>query len=418
MKETKNIEFKEEVSNTFLKTVSAYANYGTGIICFGIADDGTIRGIKDPVTACLNIENKINDSINPVPDYTLQTNETTGVITLTVQEGLHKPYLYRSKAYKRNDTATIEADRLELTRLILAGQNTSFEELPAKSQQLTFSVLEGKLKECLDLDEVTKDHLKTLELYDDKKGFNNAAELLADQNSFPGIDAVRFGDSISILLDRETYTGESILKQYDHALALYRKYYQYEIIRGSTRENVERIPEKAYREAIANALIHRTWDVPSCINVAMFEDRIEITSPGGLPQGVSEESFLRGGISQLRNRIIGTVFFRLHLIEHFGTGIRRINESYAASARKPVYKVLSDSIHIILPVIESVTNLPEDEMKVLACIRGKRVSSSEIAEAVGFGKSKVVSILKKLVASGHIRQIGSGRGTQYTAERS
>ena len=212
MRESRTLEYKESITNTFLKTVSAFANYGSGEIIFGIADDGRIIGIQDPKAACLDIENRINDSIDPVPEYTLSINEKTSVITLRVQEGLHKPYLYKAKAYRRNDSATIAADRLELARLILEGQNSSYEELPASDQSLlSFQILEEKLKTVLQIDSFTKDTLKTLELYKEGSGFNKAGELLADQNGFPGIDAVRFGDSINIILDRETYEHTSIL---------------------------------------------------------------------------------------------------------------------------------------------------------------------------------------------------------------
>lgn len=111
MRETKNLEFKEKLTNTFLKTVSAFANYGSGKIKFGIKDDGSIVGIKNPVEFCLNVENKINDSIKPNPDYNLEIDPKTNVVTLTVKQGINPPYLYKSKAYKRNDSASIEIDR-------------------------------------------------------------------------------------------------------------------------------------------------------------------------------------------------------------------------------------------------------------------------------------------------------------------
>lgn len=140
-------------------------------------------------------------------------------------EGIHKPYLYKAKAYRRNDSSTVVTDRLEL--------------------------------------------------YNDTNGYNIAGELLSDRNKYYGIDIVRFGESISIILDRETLDCRSL-----------------------------------------------------------FPDKIEITSPGGLPQGVTKDDFLKGGISILRNRIIASVFFRLHLIERFGTGIRRINESEPVCRRR------------------------------------------------------------------------------------
>lgn len=112
--------------------------------------------------------------------------------------------------------------------------------------------------------------LKTLELYQEGVGFNKAGELLADQNKYCGIDMVRFGDNISIILDRKTVEHVSILKQFDQALEMFRQYYEYEQIRGSARERISLIPEEAFREAVANALVHRTWDIDSHINIAMF----------------------------------------------------------------------------------------------------------------------------------------------------
>ena len=416
MRESKNLEFKESVANTFLKTVSAFANYGTGKILFGVMDNGVVKGIENPEKVCLDIENRINDSLDPVPEYILEINERTSVITLTVSEGLHKPYLYKAKAYRRNDSATVPVDRLSLTRLILEGQNLSFEESVARNQELHFAVLERKLKTVLHLENVTPDTLKTLELYKDGEGFTVAAELLADQNSFSGIDMIRFGDSINILLDRELHERESILTQYDAALSMYRKYYQYEQINGSERETVILIPEAAYREAVANALVHRTWDVETNIHVEMFPDKIEITSPGGLPQGVTKEEYLRGGLSVLRNRIIGNLFFRLHLIERFGTGIRRIKESYKDNDRKPIFEVFENSIKIMLPVMDACNALTADENRIYLLIKRKALPSSSLVEETGFGKTKVVSILRRLMDKGYVQSVGNGRGTKYTAE--
>ena len=415
MRESKTLEFKETVTNTFLKTVSAYANYGTGKILFGITDEGETKGLQNPSQACLDIENRINDSLDPVPEYVIALNEKTAVITLTVFEGLHKPYFYKAKAYRRHDTATVAVDRLALTRLILEGQNITFEETKAPEQELQFTVLETMLKKTLHLESVTLDTLKTLELFEEGKGFTVAGELLADRNRFPGVDMVRFGDSINILLDRETSAGVSVLLQYDEALRMYRKYYQYEQIEGSVRKGVSLIPEEAFREAVANALVHRTWDVDTHINVSMFPDKIEITSPGGLPQGVSEEEYVRGGISVLRNRIIGGVFFRLHLIERFGTGIRRIYEAYKDSDDKPLFTVSENAIRITLPVMQARNTLTADERKVYMAVKNRSVPSSAIMKETGFGKAKVLSILRRLMGTGRVTSSGNGRGIKYSA---
>ena len=121
MKETRQLEFKSDISNTFLKTVSAFANYDGGQIIFGVGDTGERIGLKDPAETCLAIENKINDAIRPQPQYELSVNEKDKTVTLTVEAGPAKPYTYQSKAYRRNDTATIEVDEPELSRLILQG---------------------------------------------------------------------------------------------------------------------------------------------------------------------------------------------------------------------------------------------------------------------------------------------------------
>ena len=145
MKESRVLEYKAEITNTFLKTVSAYANFGTGVIKFGIRNDGTVCGTDEPEKECLTIENKINDAISPRPDFTLSINRRTNVITLTVSEGKYKPYLYKGKAYRRNDTATAEVGQLELKRLILDGANLYYEELVCNIQSLKFSYLEKVL---------------------------------------------------------------------------------------------------------------------------------------------------------------------------------------------------------------------------------------------------------------------------------
>ena len=109
------------------------------------------------------------------------------------------------------------------------------------------------------------------------------------------------------------------MEEYEKALAVYRDYYQYKVIQGADRKVMEKIPEAAFREAIANALIHRVWDVNSHIRVSLFEDRIEIVSPGGLPAGITEEEYLSGKLSVLRNRNLANVFYRLGFVEIFGT---------------------------------------------------------------------------------------------------
>ena len=414
MRETRILEFKETITNTFLKTVSAFSNYDGGTIIFGVDDDGNIKSLQDVKQACLDIENKINDSISPQPDYTLEIQNNDQTIKLTVKSGLQKPYLYKSKAYKRNDTATIEVDTLEFSRLILEGKNIRFEELPCKDQELSFKTLYRKLRESIQIETFSKDTLKTLNLYDDGNGFNNAAGLLADKNHFPGIDIVKFGENISIIQKRATFENISILEVYEKALDVFRDYYQYEVIQGADRKKIEKIPEEAFREAIANALIHRVWDVDSQIRVSMFDDRIEIVSPGGLPSGITEEEYLSGKLSVLRNRNLANVFYRLGFVEIFGTGITRIKQLYADGLQKPDFEVSENAIKIVLPILEKNVNLTEDEIVIYKLLSKTMLKPiSEIAPYVPFGKSKVAKLLKNMCQKGLLTVEGKGKGTKY-----
>lgn len=414
MRENKRLEYKENMeSGTFLKTISAYANYGGGKIIFGIADDGTVKGISKPEEACLNLENKINDSIKPVPEYSIEIGEDSTII-LSVCEGPYKPYLYKGKAYKRYDSAATEVDRLEYGRLILEGQNQSYEERPSSMQELTFDRLEEELKESLGITSLNEDILKTLELYSEKRGFNNAAALLADRNQFPGIDMIRFGSSIDEIMDRATFEHMSVLAQLSSCIEMFQTYYQYEKIEGVERKQIDKIPEKAFREAIANALVHRAWDVRASIKISMFEDRIEISSPGGLPAGIGREEYLNGQISVLRNPILGNVFFRLKYIEKFGTGIMRINRSYSNALEKPSYQIFENSIQVVLPVIASDEKLSEKDKKILDIIRDKgTVSRSEIEKLAGIGKESTIRSLNLLLKKHIIEKTGAGRGVKY-----
>ena len=414
MRETRTLEFKETITNTFLKTVSAFSNYDGGTILFGVDDDGNIKGLPDVKQACLDIENKINDSITPQPDYTLEVQNNDQTIKLTVKSGLQKPYLYKSKAYKRNDTATIEVDTLEFSRLVLDGKNIRFEELPCKDQELSFEILHRKLKEIVRIENFDKDTLKTLNLYDDVNGFNNAAGLLADKNHFPGIDIVKFGENISIIQKRSTFENVSVLEVYEKAIEVFRDYYQYEVIQGADRKKMEKIPEAAFREAIANALIHRVWDVDSQIRVSMFDDRIEIVSPGGLPSGITEEEYLSGKLSVLRNRNLANVFYRLGFVEIFGMGITRIKQLYAEALIKPDFEVSENAIKIVLPIFEKNADLTKDEIIIYKLLSKTMLKPiSEVAPYVPFGKSKTTKLLKEMCQKGVITVEGKGKGTKY-----
>lgn len=418
MRENKYLEFKQDITNTFLKTVSAYANYAGGEIKFGIDDSGKVVGIKNAEQKRIDIENKINDTIVPKPNYTIELNNSMNVITLKVQSGIDTPYLYNGKAYKRNDTATIEVDNTELRRLIMKGNNQSFDELESNNQKLKFTSLKKKVNSILKIKDVNKDILKTLNLYEDGKGYNKAAEILSDNNSFMGVDIAKLSDDNNTFLSRDMLNNHSVFDCYDLAIEKFEDNYKYDEIVDGKRITKYAIPLNAYREAIANAFVHRTWDVNASVKIAMYEDRIEITSPGGLPTGLSKEEYLYGKVSLLRNPIIGNVFYRLHYIEQFGTGIKRINATYSDYGISPSYNISENFITIVLPSLIKNKAITENEKIIYDLLNDShKYSSSELVEKSGFSKNKVVRIMSSLIEKRLVNKEGEGRATLYVRNR-
>lgn len=293
-------------------------------------------------------------------------------------------------------------------------KNIRFEELPCKDQELSFEILHRKLKESIQIEIFNQDTLKTLNLYDNVNGLNNVAGLLADKNHFPGIAIVKFGANISIIQKRVTFENTSVLDAYEKALAVFRDCYQYEVIQGADRKKIEKILEAAFREAIANALIYRVWDVDSHIRVFMFDDRIEVVSPSGLLFGITAEEYLSGKLSVLRNRNLANVFYRLGFVEIFGTGITRIKQLYAEGLIKPDFEVSENAIKIVLPILKKNANLTEDGKTIYKILSKTMLKPiSKIAPYIPFGKSKLIQLLKDMGQKGVITVEGKGRGTKY-----
>lgn len=417
--ESYHLEFKEQISKTFLKTICAYSNYNDGVILFGVNDEGEYVGLSNIDEDYLKIENMINDSISPRPSFKMSIEEFQDkkIIKLSVSKGKHPPYYYQNKTYKRSGSSTLEVDRIELKRLILEGFNLDYEEIESTKKNLDFSVLESKLVEKLNITKLGPDILKTLNLMNSKGNYNFAAELLADQNEilFSGIDIARFGSSINQILHRETIKEVSLLTQYDKAVESFKRYYQLEEIIGFNRVKKELIPEKAFREAIANAIVHRVWDVNAYIQVSMFADKIIISSPGGLPTGLTEDDYLYRNISLLRNPIISEVFYKLNYIEKFGTGVMRINEEYGDSIVKPSYKITENFITVTLPTVEIKPEILSSDEKIVfdLFVKDPCLSRLEIENKSGFNKSKAIRTLNSLIDKSVIEKVGVGPSTEY-----
>lgn len=410
-KENKFLEFKRERTKSYLKTVSAFANYYDGEIRFGVDDSGAIVPISDQMAFSLDIETQINDSIKPRPNYSIVAN-SNGTISLFVKKGLDTPYFCNNKAYTRKDTATVEVDVVELKRLIMEGTNRTFDELDYADSDLSFKELEKALKETIKLSVFNNDVLKTLELVN-TNGFNNAAALLSDDNHFPGVEIRVFKDDNTIK-EEINLSGLSLIKQFNESITIFKRNYIVEEINGDKRTVKELIPLIAFREIIANAIVHRTYDIPANTKVAMYKDHIYISSPGGLMFGLSKEQYLRGAFSQLRNPIIANVFKRIGIIEAFATGIKRTFSCYAKTGRNPDFDIDDYSISVSLPVINEIKpqDLKGNELlsKMSPSIKYTR---SELEALSGYNKDKVIRVLNKLLDQGLVKKEGSGKSTLY-----
>jgi ATP-dependent DNA helicase RecG len=413
-KESSRIELKESITSTYLKTISAFANYDGGIIYFGISDDGEILGLDNLPGVVLNIENTINDTILPRPDYRLSTEiiENKQIIKLEVFASDSKPYYYKHYAYQRFDTATVKVDTQELTRLSLSGSNRSYDELEVDDNNLEFSVLENKLKEVVEITEFNDNILRTLGLMNGGT-YNKGAVLFADKSDFQfGIDIVKFGATESIFEARNQAVKVSLLTQYDEALAEFDKWFSpYEEVTNGERVTRVKIPRDAYREAVANAITHRDYLISSDIQIRMYGDRIKITSPGALPSGLSRENFLAGDVSSIRNNVIASILHRLKIIEKFGTGIKRINSQYAKFIEQPIFDLTGNYLSITLPVISYGT--PNAADKIVYELRNGALGIRELELATGFSKMKLRKQLADLLSADRISREGRSVATKY-----
>lgn len=163
-------------------------------------------------------------------------------------------------------------------------------------------------------------------------------------------------------------------------------------------------------------MVHRALDISAHVSVAMFPDCIEVTSPGGLPQGITLEEYLYDMVFIRRNRLLADVFLRLGLIEAFGTGIPRIRESYEESLLKPDFKVSSNTVIIVLPLLTNMNDLhlSDDQLEVYSLLDANEGKSiSELLTSCSFSRSKLGRVLNSLTEMNLVVVEGNGRSTRY-----
>lgn len=348
--ESEKTEFKENAkTNTYIKTVVAFANGNGGKIVFGVKDNKEIVGVENEFEVMDGIINAISDSCYPmiVPDISLHTLENKTIILVEIEGGKKKPYYLKSKGMQKGTyirsgatTRIIEEDYV-LKELVLEGENKYFDQQVCHGESVSDEEIQ-KFCEWLEklarknsendteIRKVTRNTLLSWKVLEEKNGRifpTNAYILLSGKENW-GVSrkiqcGVFKGETRSIFVDKKEFEG-SIIMQLEKA-------YQYVLekinlasdIVGIYRVDKYEIPPKSIREVIANAVIHRSYLEPNDIQVALYDNRLEITSPGMLPSGVNVKR-MKEGYSKLRNRAIASVFAYVNIIEKWGSGIPRI----------------------------------------------------------------------------------------------
>lgn len=369
--ETTNIDFKldleKERPKSWLKSVSAFANTKGGIILFGV-DDKTHeeKGIKDVIKATEKISELINSRIEPLPRYELNYFEENGkdFIELEIGDGPITPYFYvadgRKEAFIRSGNQSIPAPAHILQNLILKGKNITFDSLPSEynMRDLSFTLLVATIKEKTgNKFNEDRDYI-SLGLVDKNRKLTNGAVLLSDQGALNQSKVVctrwnglTKGSLEKDAIDDKEYVGSliSLLENTDTFIKNNSK--NSWKINGMDRIEYEDYPVTARREAIVNALIHRDYQILGAeIHVDMYDDRLEIISPGGMIDGTQIQNLEIGKIpSMRRNTIISDIFSRLHYMDRRGSGLSRIIESYNDFLEKPRFLSDESSFTVIFP---------------------------------------------------------------------
>ncbi|MBE6932917.1 MAG: winged helix-turn-helix transcriptional regulator [Ruminococcaceae bacterium] len=426
--ENEFIELKSEVVGDICKEVIAFANTKGGTLYIGIQNDGQIVGVENADRVTLQINNMVRDSIKP--DVTMflryETQQIDGkqIIAVTIQKGTDRPYYLGSKGlrpsgvYVRNGTSTDPATDTAIRKMIKETDGDCFEDMRALEQNLSFKNTAAQFsKSNVPFDE-TK--MQTLGLVSHDGIYSNVAMLLSDQCSSTIKAATFSGTDKSDFQDRREFGG-SLFQQMEEM-------YSYLDLRNRTRATFEGLyrndirdyPEEALREALLNSLIHRDYSFHASTLVSVYDDRIEFVSVGGLLGGISLDDILLG-LSVCRNPKLAAVFYRLKLIEAYGTGLPKIMKAYEGSSLKPKIEVTGNAFKITLPNRNNVakaTNTSDDprsnEERILSFVESNsHIVRSDVEALLGISQATANRILKRMVADGLLYQDGSGRKTKY-----
>ena len=425
--ESSRLELKEIINNDFKKEIIAFANTDGGEIYVGVAKDGTVVGVENSERDMERISSMIHDGIHPdlIPFTTIETIKIDAkqLIHVTVSRGGRPPYhltdkgLKPSGVYVRHGVVSVPASEEMIRDMIRQSDGLTYDRVRSMNQDLTFQFAEYYFKEKKV--SFTEENKRTLGLTDSDGYYTNTALLLSDQCEhsikcavFEGTDKTRFKT-------RREFYG-SVFKQLENV-------YEYISLINNVHadfiglERVEHFdyPEYAIREALLNAIVHRDYDYSGSIIINIFDDRIEFVSIGGLVKGITLADILHG-VSQSRNMVLANIFYRLKLVESYGTGIQRIMQSYSGNS-SPSFLTEASSFVTILPnqnySVQTISDMWAED-KVLRLLREKKeINRKDVEELLNCSGFPARKVLKSLLNQNKIEVIGNARATRYILKK-
>lgn len=446
-----NLELKEQVNfdepKKYLKAVSSFANgYDIGYIIFGIADETKkIVGVKDIKKSYEEVSNRIKTRIDPsiIPTVDIVDVEGKKLIVVKVIPGQHTPYYYVNKgtrtSYIRKGDQDCEANSTELNELILRGRNQGWDELATDNlcENFTFEKLKKYFEDIKDY-KIEKEDLESFGLLNGEK-LTNAALLYSDQNPVVGsfISCTRWDglDKLSAKDDIEFYG--SILDQIDNAMEFIKKHMSNGWVKEGGKLARRTIPEydlDAMREAIINAEAHRSYLMRGTnVELAFYDDRIEIVSCGTIGNGKTLEELLKRPTSQRRNQLVCDIFSRLDFMERRGSGIKKILLAYENDEKKPKFEIIGDVFIVTFysrlyrnvernddnvdtnvernverKIKEKYPELSNISINILNLLeKNKYLKQNEIAEKLNKAPNTIYRNIKVLKDMGIIERVGS-----------
>ncbi len=430
--ESESIELKEVYVDEIRKEIIAFANTNGGTVYIGVKDNGEIVGIEDTDAVTLRIANSCRDAIKPditmFLAYDAVDADGKKILAVHVQRGTARPYYLTAKGlkpsgvYVRQGTSSAPASDEAIRRMIKETDGDRFEDMRSLNQELTFEET-GRLFKKKNLP-FEFPQMKTLGLISADNLYTNLALLLSDQCPHIIKSATFRGTNQDDFQDRREFTG-SLIKQLNDA-------YSYLDMRNQTNASFKGLyridskdySDKAIREALLNAIEHRDYSYSAPTLLSVFSDRIEFVSYGGLAGGVQMEDILNG-LSVCRNPKLASVFYRLQLVEAYGTGLPKIRNAYADKEGQPGFYAGPTSFRVILPNMNAMPSAnegkhpvyDEETEKALRYIEEcGEVTRNEVETYLGISTSAAIRLMKKLREGGLISALGKGKNVKYTIE--